>query len=184
MRTSAHWYLCIKRYYFLLYHLRVCKGPPLHQAVLFFTLSLSLGKLSCLESFCEACADEDICAPVSLHQAVLSFTLSLSLGKLSCLESFCEACADGDICKPVSLHQSVLSFTLSLSLGKLSCLKNLCEACADGGHLHTIITTHQNIYTKKKTRHRKLGLPLLVILKKEFISITLLYAGRSVFLLS
>ena len=145
------WYakvlLCIKRYYFLLYHLRVCKGPP-------------------------------------LHQAVLSFTLSLSLGKLSCLESFCEACADGDICKPVSLHQSVLSFTLSLSLGKLSCLESFCEACADGGHLHTIITTHQNIYTKKKTRHRKLGLPLLVILKKEFISITLLYAGRSVFLLS
>jgi len=145
----------------------VCKGPPLHQAVLFFTLSLSLGKLSCLESFCEACADEDICALVSLHQAVLSFTLSLSLGKLSCLESFCEACADGDICKPVSLHQAVLSFTLSLSLGKLSCLKNLCEACADGGHLHTIITTHQNIYTKKKTRHRKLGLLCWLFLKRS-----------------
>ena len=63
------------------------------------------GMLTFLESFCEACADGDICTPVSLHYAVLVFALLPSLGKFPRLESFYEACADGDIYTP--LHRYI-----------------------------------------------------------------------------
>jgi hypothetical protein len=50
-----------------LYTVRVCKGPPLHHAVLVFALLPSLGILPRLESFCEACADGNIYTPLHLH---------------------------------------------------------------------------------------------------------------------
>ncbi|MFA7537469.1 MAG: hypothetical protein WCY96_00740 [Candidatus Cloacimonadaceae bacterium] len=65
---------------------------------------LIAGMLTFLESFCEACADGDICTPVSLHYAVLVFALLPSLGKFPRLESFYEACADEDIYTPLFLH--------------------------------------------------------------------------------
>ena len=74
---------------------------------------------------------------------------------------------------------------LHLILYSRKLLRSLCRC----GHLHTPASAHHYNYTPinlqpKKTRHRKLGLFLLVLLNKEFISIILLYAGRSVFQLS
>jgi hypothetical protein len=65
--------------------------------------------LTFLESFCEACADGDICTPVSLHYAVLVFALLPSLGKFPRLESFYEACADEDIYTPLFLHTGIFA---------------------------------------------------------------------------
>ena len=50
---------------------RVCKGPPLHYAVLVLALLPSSGMLSKLESLYEACADEDICTPLWYAKVLL-----------------------------------------------------------------------------------------------------------------
>jgi hypothetical protein len=60
MGTSAHPYFYTP--------IPVCKGPPLHYAVLVFALLPSLGKFPRLESFYEACADGDIYTP--LHRYI------------------------------------------------------------------------------------------------------------------
>jgi hypothetical protein len=62
MGTSAHPYFYTP--------IPVCKGPPLHYAVLVFALLPSLGKFPRLESFCEACADGDIYTPLYLHTLI------------------------------------------------------------------------------------------------------------------